>query len=100
MCMESVSKLIMSDPEMQERMANPMLEAIHKQVLMNLYALQADRRLHFYGTLMPLYLGSDKDRLDAILEDLQTAGLLRKNGKNIELVYQVETEAGSSCGCH
>jgi hypothetical protein len=100
MCMESVSKLIMSDPEIQERMANPLLDPIHKQVLMNLYMLQSDKRLHFYETLMPLYLGPEKDRLNAILEDLQTAGLLKKNGKDIELVYHIETEEGSSCGCH
>ncbi len=59
MCDVRVSFLAMNDEIVQELLANPILDLIHKQVLMNLYSMEAHNQLHEFKELLPLYLSKD-----------------------------------------
>jgi hypothetical protein len=74
---------------------------IHTQVLMALYSMEASGLLAQYRSLLPVYLSTDLERCETILEALAKAGLISRQGEGIELTYKVEADQGDhSCGCH
>jgi hypothetical protein len=98
--MDSVSHLVMEHEGIQELMSNPILDLVHKQVVMTLYSLDANHRLHEYKEVLPLYLGKDWDSCAEILDTIQAAGLLVRAGDEIILTHPVKTDGMHACGCH
>lgn len=89
MCTEGVSFSAMNDGAVQELLANPILDLIHKQVFMNLYAMDANNQLHEYQELLPLYLSKDWSACEDILDTLVQAGLLKWTEDGIELTRPI-----------
>lgn len=101
MCMDAISHMLMNDETIQNKLANPILDLIHKQVLMALYSMDAENRLHEYRQMLPVYLSTDWLNCERILDVLEEAGLLTRTSGKIDLTYRILTETGdSSCGCH
>ncbi|MCX5873714.1 MAG: hypothetical protein NTY51_10865 [Deltaproteobacteria bacterium] len=100
MCMVSVGNLIIENEMIQQLMANPSLDLIHKQVLMTLYALDAQKSLADHKTVLPIYLSMNWDECDKILGVLESAGTITRNHESILLNYPLNIDATeSSCGC-
>ncbi len=100
MCIEGGGRLLFSDAKLQELMADPRLELIHKQVLLQLYSMEAAGRLHEYREILPLYLSLEWPRCVEILAVLEDAGLVARNGNRIRMVHQIKSEdSPGSCGC-
>ncbi len=100
MCMEGMNCFTMSDADFQKVMSNPALDLIHKQVLMSLYSMAANKCLQEYKELLPVYLSTDWSRCETILQTLEHAGLLTRTEHGIELMYKVaENSPAASCGC-
>ena len=59
MCVDGVSRLVMGNLTIQNLMSNPILDIVHKQVVMTLYSLAADHCLHEYEKILPVYLSAD-----------------------------------------
>lgn len=101
MCTDGVSQLVLEDEVIGEKMANPLLDIVHKQVVMMLYSLDANRQLGRYKELLPLYLSLDWPHCEEILGAIETAGLLVSSDNGIQLVHPVSADASmGSCGCH
>ncbi len=99
MCNVGVSFLAMNDDAIQELLANPILDVIHKQVLMNLYSMDANNQLHEYKELLPLYLSKDWAACEEILDTLVQAGLLKWTDNGIELTRTIpRQEQDQACG--
>ncbi len=100
MCMEGMNCFAMNDPAFQKVMSNPALDLIHKQVLMTLYSMAANKCLQEYKELLPVYLSADWSRCETILETLERAGLLTRTEHGIQLTHQIDaTNPAMSCGC-
>ena len=100
MCVDGVSRLVMGNLTIQNLMSNPILDIVHKQVVMTLYSLAADHCLHEYEKILPVYLSIDWAQCSAILDTLEQAGLLTRTEDGISLTYPIDAEAESSaCGC-
>jgi hypothetical protein len=100
MCMVSVGNLIIENEMIQQLMANPSLDLIHKQVLMTLYSLDAQKRLADHRTVLPIYLSMNWDECDKILRVLESAGTITRSQESILLNYPLNLDAtDSSCGC-
>ena len=100
MCMDGVGQLLMNDEAIQEKMANPILDIVHKQVVMLLYSLEANKQLGQYQALLPVYLSADLPTCDAILDVIQEAGLLTRTDGGIRLTHPVHVDTSASpCGC-
>jgi hypothetical protein len=101
MCVDGVSRLVMGNLAIQNLMSNPILDIVHKQVVMTLYSLAADHRLDEYVKMLPVYLSTDWPACSAILDTIEQAGLLtRTEGGGIALTYPIDAEAESApCGC-
>ncbi len=100
MCVDGVSRLVLGNVTVQNLMSNPILEIVHKQVIMTLYSLAADNCLHECEKMLPVYLSADWDRCSAILDTIEKAGLLTRTKEGIALTYPIEAEdANASCGC-
>ena len=89
MCTEGVSYPAMNDETVQELLANPILDLIHKQVLMNLYSMEANNQLHEFKDVLPLYLSKDWSACEDILDTLVQAGLLKWTEEGIELTRTI-----------
>jgi hypothetical protein len=100
MCMDSVGHLVMEDETIQELMSNPILELIHKQVIMTLYSLDADHRLNQCKELLPIYLSADWNKCCEILNTIQAAGLLVRDADEVRLTHPISTDGMNACGCH
>jgi hypothetical protein len=100
MCMDSVGHLVMEDETIQRLMSNPILELLHKQVILTLYSMDADHRLNECRELLPIYLSQDWDRCCEILNTIQAAGLLVRKADEIRLTHPIETDGMDACGCH
>jgi hypothetical protein len=100
MCTDSAGHLVMEDEKIQDLMSNPILELIHKQVIMTLYSLDADHRLNECKELLPIYLSLDWNRCCEILNTIQAAGLLVRTETDIRLTHPIEIDGMNSCGCH
>lgn len=101
MCTDGISHLVFRDPTIQEMMSNPALDLIHKQVVMLLYSLDAEKRLDQFKEFLPTYLGKDWSECLLILEILSGAGFLKRTGEEIRLTYPiVADDGGFGCGCH
>jgi hypothetical protein len=100
MCVDGVSRLVMGDPTVQELLSNPILDIVHKQVVLTLYSLAADHSLHEYEKMLPVYLSLDWARCSAILDTIEQAGLITRTKDGIALTYPIDAEAeGSPCAC-
>ncbi len=100
MCTASVGDIIMENQMIQDLMAKPNLDLIHKQVLMTLYALDAQKRLDDYKTILPIYLSMDWKNCEQILETLESAGLVTLDRESIVMNYPLNIDKNqSSCGC-
>jgi hypothetical protein len=100
MCVDGVSRLVMGNPTIQTLMSNPILDIVHKQVLMTLYSLAADHCLYEYEKMLPVYLSADWSECSAILDTLEKAGLLTRTEDGISLTYPIHAEdENSACGC-
>jgi hypothetical protein len=100
MCTDGVSSLVMSDDTIQSRIMEAGLDFIHLQVLVNLYNLAVTGSLNEYRTMLPMYLSIDMDQCEALLAQLEGAGLLSRANGELELVHKIEAQADpSSCGC-
>jgi hypothetical protein len=99
MCNVGVSFLAMNDDAVQELLANPILDLIHKQVLMNLYSMDANNQLHEFKELLPLYLSKDWSACEEILDTLVQAKLLKWTDNGIELTRTIpRQEQDQACG--
>jgi hypothetical protein len=100
MCVDGVSRLIMGNAAIQDLLSNPILDIVHKQVVMTLYSLAADHCLHEYEKMLPVYLSIDWARCSEILDTIEQAGLLARTKDGIALTYPIDAEhEGTSCGC-
>ena len=100
MCTTSVGDIIIGNEMFQELMAKPGLDLIHKQVLMTLYALDAQKRLGDYKTMLPIYLATDWQNCKEILSTLESNGLIKIDQESISMSYPLNIDAAqSSCGC-
>jgi hypothetical protein len=99
MCTDGVSLIVMNDENIQQLMSNPILDVIHKQVVMTLYSLDASDGLEDYKRMLPLYLGMDWDVCQKILDTIEKAGLLSHTSDGIALTHRVERDTSSACGC-
>ncbi len=101
MCIDGVSHLVMNDETLQRMMSNPALDLVHKQVLMALYSLDANNRLHECLELLPVYLSAERGYCEGILDTLEKTGLLVRSEDGIALTYRIKPDqTDSSCGCH
>lgn len=100
MCVDGASRLVMDNPTIQNLMSNPILDIIHKQVVMTLYSLEADHCLHEYEKMLPVYLSLDWPQCSEILDTIEQAGLLARTEDGIALTYPIRAEVESTpCGC-
>ena len=99
MCIDGVGHLVLGDETIQEKMANPILDFVHKQVVMTLYSLDANHRLDEYKEVLPLYLSVDWNQCNAILDAIEQARLINRTEKGIVLTHPVASAGESSCGC-
>ncbi|MBI4965937.1 MAG: hypothetical protein HY913_21845 [Desulfomonile tiedjei] len=101
MCMDGVCQAVMNDPKIQEMMSNPILDLIHKQVVMVLYSLDAGNQLETYREVLPVYLSKDWAVCSDLLDTIERAGLLKRSGNSLELTYSLPiSDAAGSCECH
>jgi len=100
MCTASVGDIIMGNAVIQELMAKPDLDLIHKQVLMTLYALDAQKQLGDHKTILPIYLSMDWKDCEEILRTLESVGLITLDRGSILMNYPIDVDSNhSSCGC-
>jgi hypothetical protein len=101
MCMDGACQMIMNDPTIQEKMSNPILDLVHKQVVMVLYSLKAANRLETYKEVLPVYLAADWATCSGVLDTIEQAGLLTRTATGIELKYSFPVgDTTGSCDCH
>lgn len=100
MCSDGVSHLIFADEAIMEKMANPIMDFVHKQVVMALYAWNAENRLDAYRELLPIYLSKDWSECEAILKTIERAGLVTLTSDGITLNHGLPKVAAQSCGFH
>lgn len=101
MCSDGISHRVMSDATIQEMMSNPIMDLVHKQVVMILYSLEADKRLHEYKQWLPIYLSQDWTECSAIIGTIERAGLLKRSGDSIALIHKIEADDSDvACACH
>jgi hypothetical protein len=100
MCVDGVSRLVMGNLTIQNLMSNPILDIVHKQVVMTLYSLAANDCLHEYEKILPVYLSADWAECSAILDTIEKAGIITSTEDGITLTYPIDVEAESpTCGC-
>ncbi len=101
MCTASVAGLIFADEEIQRLLANPLLDMIHRQVVLTLYGLDLDHKLHEYESLLPVYLGVSPEECSAIIEKIVQAGLVAHSENGLVLTRPLDPDRmESSCHCH
>ncbi|MFH0959170.1 MAG: hypothetical protein V1897_10750 [Pseudomonadota bacterium] len=100
MCTASVGNIIFKDETIQGLMARPGLDLIHKQVLMTLYALDFQKRLDEFKSVLPIYLSMDWKSCEKILIELESEGLITVKADSIVLNHPLNIEENeTSCGC-
>ena len=99
MCTDAVSHLIFADEAIMQKMADPILDLVHKQVLMTLYAWDAADRLGEYKDLLPVYLSKDWSECEAILQTIEQAGLLSLTSNGVTLAHALPKADVQGCGC-
>ncbi|MEW6348531.1 MAG: hypothetical protein AB1646_05680 [Thermodesulfobacteriota bacterium] len=101
MCTASVAGLIFEHEEIQRLLANPILDMVHRQVVLTLYGLDADRRLDEYQSLLPVYLNMSPEECSAVMEKIEKAGLVVRSGNGLALTYPLNPDRmESSCRGH
>ncbi len=100
MCTDAITPVIFENRAIMEKMSNPILDFVHKQVVITLYSLEASRRLEEYREVLPMYLSKDWSECEAILRTLEQAGLVSLDSEGVALTHRVEIDNTSSCGCH
>jgi hypothetical protein len=99
MCTEGVGHLVMADETIQDLMANPILDFVHKQVVMTLYSLDANKKLTSIRKMLPIYLGMDWEKCKSILDTIEQAGIIKQIDGGILLCHKLTIEDTHSCGC-
>lgn len=100
MCTDAITPIIFENAAIMEKMSNPILDFVHKQVVITLYSLEAAKRLEEYRDVLPTYLSTDWPECEAILRTLEQAGLVSVGSDGIALTHRVEIDNTNSCGCH
>ena len=101
MCVDAVSHVLMNDETFQRLMSNPLLDLIHKQVLLALYSMDSANELGRCRELLPIYLSTDWPNCQAVLDTLEAAGLIKRIDEAVALTYKIDhAVAHDSCGCH
>ena len=101
MCIDGVGHLVMNDETLQRLMSNPILDLVHKQVLMALYSMDANNRLHECLDLLPVYLSAEREYCEKILETLEQTGLVERTHEGVVLTHPIKRDdLAHSCGCH
>jgi hypothetical protein len=100
MCTDGVSHLIFADEAIMQKMADPILDLVHKQVLMTLYSWDAADQLGEYRDLLPVYLSKDWPECEAILKTIEQAGLVTLTSNGIALAHPLPRTDEPECGCH
>ncbi len=100
MCTVSAGNIIMENETIMDLMANSNLDLIHKQVLMTLYAFEAQKRLSDFRAILPVYLSMSWENCAEILKVLESEGLITLGQDTVIMNYPLNIEAAdSSCGC-
>jgi len=91
----------MDDETIREKIANPLMDIVHQQVVMVLYSLDANGQLNQYKEMLPLYLSEDWSKCEAILDVIEKAGLLVRTDQGLQLTHPVRIDTtAAACGCH
>lgn len=98
MCVDGVSSLLFTNEAIMEKLANPILDFVHKQVLMALYSWDSAGTLGEFRELLPVYLSKDRQECDAILRTVQEAGLVTLSANGIALVHPLP-KPDAHCNC-
>lgn len=100
MCTTGISFQVMSNPKIQEIVKREKLDYLHQQVIMVLYTLQHEKRLHDYRDMLPIYLGRDWEACEELLGVLESAGIVELSPECIELPVQINVDVDSdACIC-
>ncbi len=100
MCSDGVSQLVMTDQVINEKISSAGLDFLHLQVLVNLYSLKLADDLDRVQELLPVYLSKSREECDILLDQLESADLVRKSGATLELVEEIGApEQDHSCAC-
>jgi len=100
MCTTGISYYVMTDPYLHEIMTRRNLDFLHQQVIMVLYTLQHDKRLHEYRQMLPVYLGRDWTACEPLLDGLEAAGIINRSIDGIELPHQIFIQDDrDACAC-
>ena len=101
MCIQGLSPLLIENENLQNALARANLDLIHQQVLMTLYSMNVDNRLKECKEILPLYLSQPWDTCSEILGELETAGLIKREGEQVVLAYPIKLPDNEvSCACH
>lgn len=99
MCTDSVSHLLFEHEAIREKMAHPLMDFVHQQVLMTLYSLDGGKKLQECRELLPVYLSKQWSECETILRTLERVGLIAMAGDTVELTYPIHNDQPSLCGC-
>jgi CRP-like cAMP-binding protein len=101
MCTASVTMYLLNDESFQNHLADAGLESLHTQVLYTLYSLDVSRQLGDYRAMLPVYLGMNWETCSRILEEIEQAGLIKRNENGIVLTHPINPDAmDTGCGHH
>ncbi len=101
MCTASVTALIFADEEIQRLMANPILDMVHRQVVLTLYGLDADHRLDEYESLLPVYLSLSPEQCSGVIDRIEQAGIVARSDDGLVLTHPLDpADMEPSCHCH
>lgn len=98
MCMDGVCLHVMENEALQERLADPSLDLVHRQVVMTLYSMHAANQLEQGADMLPVYLGVDRQECERILSDLERVGVIDRSEGGLSLTYPVEMPH-DPCAC-
>lgn len=100
MCTTGISYQVMSDPNLQELVSRKKLDLVHQQLVMVLYTLEHEKRLHEYRQMLPIYRGKNWAECEQLLEVLETAGIVKRSAEGIELPLHIHVhEDVGACAC-
>jgi hypothetical protein len=99
MCTASVGNILVYDDHIQELMNKPIMDIVHKQVVMTLYSLALSKQLDNYEKLLPVYLGIPVEECRAILGTIEQAGLIEIANGRIRLTHPIQPDASDPCAC-
>ncbi len=100
MCTTGISYYVMTDPYIQEMVSRGKLDFLQQQVIMVLYTLQHEKRLHEFREMLPIYLGKDWVACERLLEALERVGIVKISDEGIELPHPIVIDDDAdACTC-